>query len=94
MKIKIVADSSANLYTLDGGVDFSSAPLTIRTNEREFVDTEALDKLEMVEYLSKYKGSTIGICYSQNIKDELFHGKFDRTVDMIVTEKQIITIKE
>jgi 5-formyltetrahydrofolate cyclo-ligase len=45
-------------------------------------------------YLSKYKGSTIGICYSQNIKDELFHGKFDRTVDMIVTEKQIITIKE
>ena len=45
-------------------------------------------------YLSKYKGSTIGICYSQNIKDELFHGKYDRTVDMIVTEKQIITIKE
>lgn len=45
-------------------------------------------------YLSKYKGSTIGICYSQNVKDELFHGKFDRTVDMIVTEKQIITTKE
>ena len=45
-------------------------------------------------YLSKYKGSTIGICYSQNIKDELFHGKYDRTVDMIVTEKQIITTKE
>lgn len=45
-------------------------------------------------YLSKYKGSTIGICYSRNIKDELFHGKYDRTVDMIVTEKQIITTKE
>lgn len=45
-------------------------------------------------YLSKYKGSTIGICYWQNIKDELFHGKFDRTVDMIVTEKQIMTTKE
>lgn len=45
-------------------------------------------------YLSKYKGSTIGICYSQNIRDELFHGKYDRTVDMIVTEKQIITTKE
>ena len=54
MKIKIVADSSANLYTLDG-VDFASAPLTIRTDEREFVDTESLDTLEMVNYLSKYK---------------------------------------
>ena len=41
-------------------------------------------------YLSKYKGSTIGICYSQNIKEELFHGKYDRTVDMIVTEKGVI----
>ena len=37
MKIKIVADSSANMYTLDGGVEFASAPLTIRTAEREFV---------------------------------------------------------
>ena len=61
MSIKIVADSSANLYTLDG-VDFSSAPLTIRTNEREFVDTEALDKLKMVEYLSKYKGKSGSAC--------------------------------
>ncbi len=45
-------------------------------------------------YLSRYKGSTIGICYSHNIKDELFHGKYDRTVDMIVTEKSILTVKE
>ena len=42
MKVKIVADSSANLYTLDG-VDFASAPLTIRTSEREFVDNPSLD---------------------------------------------------
>lgn len=45
-------------------------------------------------YLSKYKGYSIGVCYSENIKDELFHGKYDRTVDMIVTEKQIIATKE
>ena len=56
MKIKIVADSSANMYTLSGGVDFASAPLTIRTAEKEFVDTENLDILEMVDYLAKYKG--------------------------------------
>lgn len=40
-------------------------------------------------YLSRYKGSTIGVCYGENIKEELFHGKYDRTVDMIVTEKDI-----
>lgn len=42
-------------------------------------------------YLSRYKGSTIGICYNDNLKDELFHGKYDRTVDMIVTEKTILS---
>lgn len=62
MKIKIVADSSANMYTLDGGVEFASAPLTIRTSEREFLDNESLDILEMVEYLSKYKGKSGSAC--------------------------------
>ena len=61
MKVKIVADSAANLYTLDG-VDFSSAPLTIRTDEREFVDNSSLDILEMVDYLSKYKGKSGSAC--------------------------------
>ncbi len=42
-------------------------------------------------YLSRYKGSAIGICYGDNIKDELFHGKYDRTVDIVVTEKEIIS---
>ena len=61
MSVKIVADSSANLYTLEG-VDFASAPLTIRTDEREFVDNESLDVLEMVEYLAKYKGKSGSAC--------------------------------
>lgn len=43
-------------------------------------------------YLSRYKGSTIGICYEANLQDELFHGKYDRTVDLVVTDKEIITI--
>ena len=49
MKVKIVADSSANLLSLDG-VEFQSAPLVIRTNEREFVDDEKLDVEEMADY--------------------------------------------
>ena len=62
MKIKIVADSSANMHTLDGGVDFASAPLTIGTDEREFVDNAELDVLEMVDYLAKYKGKSGSAC--------------------------------
>lgn len=61
MKVKIVADSSANMHTLEG-VEFSSAPLTIRTADREFVDNESLDVLEMVDYLSKYKGKSGSAC--------------------------------
>ena len=48
MKIKIVADSSANMHRLEG-IDFACAPLTIRTDEREFVDNESLDILEMMQ---------------------------------------------
>lgn len=45
-------------------------------------------------YLSGYKGSTIGVCYGDNIVDELYHGKYDRTVQLVVTEKEIITVRE
>lgn len=61
MKVKIVADSSANMHALEG-VAFESAPLTIRTADREFVDNESLDILEMVDYLSKYKGKSGSSC--------------------------------
>lgn len=61
MKRKIVADSSANLLTLDG-IDFQSAPLVIRTNDREFVDDENLDVEEMADYLKSYKGKSGSAC--------------------------------
>ena len=61
MKRKIVVDSSANLLALDG-VDFESAPLVIRTNEREFVDTAELDVEEMADYLKTYKGKSGSAC--------------------------------
>lgn len=43
-------------------------------------------------YLSRYKGSAIGICYSENLQNELFHGKYDRAVSLVVTDKEILTI--
>ncbi len=41
-------------------------------------------------YLSRYEGTTIGICYSENLQTELFHGKYDRSVDLVVTDREII----
>lgn len=61
MKRKIVADSSANLYTLEG-VDFASAPLIISTNEKEYRDDANLDVRGMVEDLASYKGRSGTAC--------------------------------
>lgn len=63
MKIKIVADSSSDLFDING-VDFVSAPLKIITDEREFIDNKELDTEEMVNYLLKYKGKSSSSCPS------------------------------
>ncbi len=67
-KIKIVADSCADVLTLDG-IDFAAAPLKIMTDEREFTDDASLDVREMIEYLDHYKGRSRSSC--PNISDWL-----------------------
>lgn len=59
MNYKIVADSSANIYHLDG-VDFVNVPLKIINGEREFVDQPGLDLMDMIDTLkaTKLKSST------------------------------------
>ena len=63
MSIKIVADSSANLKTTSDN-SLISVPLTLRTDEREFVDNESLDIKEMTDYLASYKGKSGSACPS------------------------------
>lgn len=60
-KMKIVADSSCDLFALKTA-EFSSAPLKIVTDEREFVDNTGLDVDEMVAYLDHYKGKSKSAC--------------------------------
>ena len=43
-------------------------------------------------FLAKYTGSTACICYSENVCGNMHRGKFDRPVDVIVTEKFIKTV--
>lgn len=60
-KIKIVADSSCDIFELEG-VDFAYAPMKMITEEREFVDDETLDVDSVVEYFDKYKGKSKSSC--------------------------------
>jgi len=60
-KIKIVADSSADITALEG-VDFSYAPLKIITAENEYIDNSELDAEGMAESLHSYKGKSSTSC--------------------------------
>ena len=60
-KIRIVADSSANVLGLES-VGFAAAPLKIIASEKEFVDNDALDVNEMVAWFDSYKGKSKTSC--------------------------------
>lgn len=63
MKRKIVADSSCDMWELNG-VDFAVAPLTISTDNKHYVDNQELDVHLMSEDLAKYKGVSHTACPS------------------------------
>ena len=64
-KIKIVADSSSDVLSLEYA-SFASAPLKITTAEKEFTDNALLDVDEMVSYLDSYKGKSKTSCPNTN----------------------------
>lgn len=63
MDIKIVADSSADMLSLEG-FPFASAPLKIVTAEKEYPDTADTDVRGMVEALAHHHGKSSTSCPS------------------------------
>ena len=61
MAFRIVADSSSNLYHLEGA-DYKYVPLKIRCEEAEFVDDENLNVADMNEALLATKGPSSSSC--------------------------------
>lgn len=59
MTVKIVTDSSANLYALEG-VDFASVPLKVIVGEREFTDDACVDLEELYAALADSTARTAG----------------------------------
>ena len=61
MKVKIVADSSANMHELEG-IDYQAAPLIISTDVKDYRDDAQLDVRQMVDDLASYKGRSRTAC--------------------------------
>ena len=60
-KIKIVADSSCDLFELKHA-ELKTAPMKIITDEREFIDDAELDVNAMADYLYSLKGKSKSSC--------------------------------
>ena len=59
--IKIVTDSSSDLLALEG-VQFSSAPLKILTDSKEYVDNADIDVRAFAEEMYRYNGKSRSSC--------------------------------
>lgn len=61
MKIRIVADSSADLVTLEDK-SIVSVPMKIMTDNKEYVDDDNLDVKVMTDELASYRGKSGSAC--------------------------------
>ncbi len=68
MNIKIVCDSSANVFTLEG-LNYATVPMKINAGDREFLDVPGVDPREMVDFLQTYAGKSGSSC--PNVQDWL-----------------------
>ncbi|MBQ4153345.1 MAG: 5-formyltetrahydrofolate cyclo-ligase [Oscillospiraceae bacterium] len=41
-------------------------------------------------FLSNYQGVTVGVCYTACMRERLPRGRFDRSVDLLVTEDKVV----
>jgi len=44
-------------------------------------------------YMVKFKGISVGICYAEELKPFMYHGRYDRAVNIVLTDKKIRTCK-
>ncbi len=45
-------------------------------------------------YMVRFTGISAGICYSEELKPFMYHGRYDRQVDIVVTDKRIKTCNQ
>ena len=85
MSYKIVSDSSSDILNIEG-INFESIPLTILTEEKEYVDDKNLNVDEMVNDLREYQGKSQTSCPSTGRYIESFNGN-DEIYVVTITSK-------
>jgi DegV family protein with EDD domain len=85
MSYKIVSDSSSDILNIEG-INFESVPLTILTEEKEYVDDKNLNVDEMVNDLREYQGKSQTSCPSTGRYIESFNGN-DEIYVVTITSK-------
>ncbi|MBQ9761915.1 MAG: DegV family protein [Oscillospiraceae bacterium] len=83
MRYKLVADSSANVFAMDG-VDYASVPMKIITTQAEYVDNTALDVAAMVDEIKVTKGKSGTSCPNMQDWLDAFEGA-DRVFAVTIT---------
>ena len=83
MKIRIVADSSADLVTLEDH-NIVSVPMKIMTDYKEYVDDSTLDVKGMTDELASYRGKSGSACPGVGDWMEAF-GDADRVFCITIT---------
>ena len=68
MNIKIVCDSSSNVFAMEG-LNYTTVPMKILAGGKEFVDNAQLDLQGMVDFLKEHKGKSGSSC--PNVQDWL-----------------------
>lgn len=76
MSIKIVSDSSSNVFSLEGA-NYTTVPMKVIAGENEYVDTPALDVADMVQFLRGYKGKSGSSCPNVQEWMDAFQGEDD-----------------
>ena len=61
MSIKIVSDSSSNVFSIPGA-NYATVPMKVVAGDTEFVDTPELDLQGMVDFLKNYKSTSGSSC--------------------------------
>ncbi len=61
MSIKIVCDSSSNVFQMEGS-NYTTVPMKIIAGSREYVDAPGVDLKDMVDFLKEYKGKSGSSC--------------------------------
>lgn len=73
MSIRIIADSSSNIFTVEG-IDYKNVPLKIISETKEYIDTPDLDVSAMVNEMSQIKEKFGTSCPNAFEWEEAFSG--------------------